>query len=154
VIAGRWAGGNHLLTVLMQAGCAFTVGMLVATSQTAADIGTITLVTLIVYGAQPAPFGRALTSGLLIVVGGLIQTALSVSLWPVHRFRPEGRAPGRLYESLAQPPHADAQASNPPPATAAILTARDALAGLRDGRSVESERYLALFSQAERMRLA
>src|SRR5262249_52562153 len=44
VFAGRLCGANHALAVTLSALCAFIVGMLVAISQTAADIGTITLV--------------------------------------------------------------------------------------------------------------
>src|SRR5262249_47268200 len=48
----------------------------------------------------------------------------------------------------------EAQAHHAPPATGPVLSARAALAGLGANRSLEAERYLALFSQAERMRLA
>src|SRR5438270_1501678 len=83
VFAGRWCGGNHALAVTLEAVCALIAGMMVAVSQPAADIATITLVTLIVFSAQPATFGGAVTSGLLIIAGGLLQTLLSVALWPV-----------------------------------------------------------------------
>jgi uncharacterized membrane protein YccC len=154
VFAGRWSGANHALAVTLEAACAFAAGMLVATGDTAGNIGAITLVTLIVYAAQPAPFGKALSSGLLIIAGGGLQTLLSIALWPVRRFYPEARALGTLYAALARTAESDARASEPPPATESILAARRALAGLNSNRSVESDRYLALFSQAERMRLA
>ena len=98
--------------------------MLVAVSQPAADIGTITLVTLIVFSAQPATFGGALTSGLLVVAGGLVQTLLSIALWPVRRFVPEARALGALYASLAHAAESEARATDAPPSTDSILAAR------------------------------
>ena len=54
VFAGRLCGHNHALTIMLEAICAFTAGILVAAGSTPADIGTITLVTLIVYSASPA----------------------------------------------------------------------------------------------------
>jgi uncharacterized membrane protein YccC len=154
VFAGRWSGENHALAVTLGAACALSAGMVLAIGQTAGDIGVITLVTLIVFAAQPAPFGKAVTSGALIAVGGLLQTLLSIALWPVRRFAPERRALANLYEGLTHTAKSEAQATEPPPATEAILAARTALSGLGANGSVEAERYLALFSQAERIRLA
>src|SRR5690349_15030110 len=48
VFAGRSCGGNHALAITLEALCAFAAGMLVATGDTAGNIGNITLVTLIV----------------------------------------------------------------------------------------------------------
>ncbi len=154
VFAGRWCGANHALAVTLEAACAFAAGMVVATGETAGNIGSITLVTLIIFSAQPAPAGKAFTSGLLILAGGALQTLLSVALWPVRRYYPEAMALGTLYAELARIAESEARALEAPPATAPILAARKAMAGLGQIHSVESERYLALFSQAERIRLA
>jgi uncharacterized membrane protein YccC len=154
VFAGRLCGGNHALAVTLEALCAFAAGMVVATGETAGNIGTITLVTLIVFAAEPASFGKAFTSGLLILAGGAMQTLFSMALWPVRRFFPEARALGVLYAELARIAATDARATLAPPATEPILAARRALEGLGSLHSIESDRYLALFSQAERMRLA
>ena len=72
----------------------------------------------------------------------------------MRRFYPEARALGSLYAALARTAESDARATEAPPATDSILAARSALAGLGSAHTVESERYLALFSQAERIRLA
>ena len=148
VLAGRLYGRDHAIIIALEAAGAFVVGLLVAVGQTPADIGTITLVTLIVFAASPAPFGKALSSALLALAGGGVQTTLSLALWPVRRYAPESRAVGALYTELALRTEEDA------PATEPILAARAALTGLARDRSVEAERYLALFSQAERMRLS
>jgi uncharacterized membrane protein YccC len=154
VFAGRLCGGNHALAVTLEALCAFAAGMVVATGDTAGNIGTITLVTLIVFAAEPASFGKAFSSGLLIIAGGALQTLLSIALWPVRRYFPEARALGTLYAELARIAATDARATLAPPATEPMLAARRALEGLGSMHSIESDRYLALFSQAERMRLA
>lgn len=154
VFAGRLCGANHTLAITLEAICAFAAGMLVATGEAAGNIGAITLVTLIVFSAQPAPFAKAVTSGLLIVAGGGLQTLLSIALWPVRRFYPEARALGTLYSELTRIAEGKSSATEAPPATEPILAARSALAGLSSIHNVESDRYLALFSQAERIRLA
>jgi len=155
VVAGRFLGSNHPLALLLEAICAFAAGVLVATGPTPGDIGGITLVTLIVFSASPATsVGRALTSGLLAMSGGLLQTIFSLALWPVHRYLPESRALAALYAELARSTAAGASPTDAPAATEAIVAARGALAALSSSRSVEAERFLALLSQAERIRLA
>src|SRR2546429_1328180 len=62
---------------------------LVAVGTTAADLGVISLVTLLIYAAQPLTTRQALISSALALGGGLLQTALSVALWPVRRYEPE-----------------------------------------------------------------
>lgn len=155
VFAGRLCGHNHILTLLLEAACAFAAGLLVATGPTPGDIGGITLVTLVVFSASPASsFGNALSSGLLALSGGVLQTIFSLALWPVHRYLPESRALALLYAELAASAASSAPATESPAATEPILAARAALGALDSARSVQAERYLALFSQAERIRLA
>lgn len=154
VVAGRYLGTQHGLALLLEAVCAFAAGLLVATGPTPGDIGGITLVTLIVFSASPASsFGKALSSGLLAVAGGLLQTIFALALWPVHRYLPESRALAALYAELARSAESLAAPTEAPVATEPIVAARAALGSLDATRSVEAERFLALFSQAERMRL-
>ncbi len=155
VFAGRLCGHNHALTIALEFICALIAGLLVALGSTPSDIGTITLVTLIVFSATPASsFGKALTSGALALAGGILQTLFSLALWPVNRYAPESRALALLYDEMAHNAESANPATEAPPATDTILAARSALAGLDANRSVEAERYLALFGQAERIRLA
>ena len=155
VIAGRLFGSHHAAALLLEALCALAAGLLVAAGPTPGDLGGITLVALIVFSGSPASSaGKALTSGILALAGGLLQTLLSLALWPVHRYLPESRALAALYAELARTADARAQAAEAPVATEPVVAARNALAGLDSSRSVAAERLLALFSQAERMRLA
>ena len=154
VFAGRLCGHDHMLAVLLSATCAFAAGMMVAIGQTPADIGTITLVTLVVFSAQPTSFSKALSSGLLVFAGALLQTILAVALWPVRRYLPERRALAALYAELARGAGSGAAATEAPPASTQSSQAQNALASLGNDRSVEGERYLALLSLAERIRLA
>ncbi len=154
VVAGGLCAHNVAIAVALAAACAFFAGLMVGVSATAADIGTITLVTLIVFSAHAMSAGAALQSGALALAGGLLQTAFALALWPLHRYQPERRALAALFAELesaaAEPPHIH----EAPPASSQSTDAQTSLAGLSGDRSLEAERYLALLSQAERIRLA
>jgi uncharacterized membrane protein YccC len=154
VFAGSLTGHLHAVAIVEAAVCAFAAGMMVAVSTTAADIGTVTLIVLVVFSAQEMSPKRAFIAGLLALGGGLLQTALALALWPVRRYAPERRALAALYSELARAAAAGAPPTEAPPASAHMSAAQTALAALSGDRSLEAERYLALFSQAERIRLA
>ena len=157
VAGGGLLGREHLLLILLAGACAFATGIMVAVGQTAADIGVMSLATLIVFAAQAMTPEVALQSGLLALGGGLLQLALALISWPVARYSPERRALATLYAALAR---AAAQGSEalaapdlPPPASLESTDAQRALSTLSGDGSVDAERYLALLSQAERIRL-
>ena len=142
------------LAITLEAACAFAAGMLVAAGQTAGDIGAITLVTLIVFSAEPASSAKPSPPACSSAAGGLLQTA------PLDRplagppLRPEARASPPSTLSLAR----DRGIPSPRRGSAArhrIHPRRPRVPRrARSPGNVESERYLALFNQAERMRLA
>lgn len=154
VFAGGLTGHLHAVAIAEAAACAFAAGMMVAVSTTAADIGTVTLIVLVVFSAQAMSPKRALIAGLLALGGGLLQTMLALALWPVRRYAPERHALATLYTELARAAATGAPPREAPPASAQISAAQTALQTLSGDRSLEAERYLALLSQAERMRLA
>ncbi len=155
VFAATLCGKYNAIALLLTTLWAFAAGMLVAVSQSAADVGVMSLVMLLVYSAVPLPPERAALAGLGALAGGLIQTALALSFWPLNRYAAERRALGNLYIALsnaaASPPDSAAQS---PPATAQSIAAQNALATLDQNHSVESERFRLLLIQAERMRLS
>jgi uncharacterized membrane protein YccC len=154
IFLGGITGHRNIEAVFVATAWAFIAGMLVAVGTTAADVGVISLVLLVVYAAQPLTPRQAAEAGLLALGGGLLQTALSIALWPVRRFDPERRALGDLFRELAEIAHKPPEAASAPPATAAATHAQDAIAGLGTDNSVESLRFRALLSQAERIRLS
>lgn len=79
VAAGGLAGGTYAAGPVLAA-AAFLAGMMVSLGTAQADLGTITLVTLIVFSAKPAPAVQALTAAALALAGGLFQTALTGAL--------------------------------------------------------------------------
>ena len=133
---------------------AFVAGLMVSLSPAAGDVGVISLVSLLIYAAQPLTPQQAAISGLLALAGGLLQTGLSIALWPVQPYEPERRVLAAFYQELASIAEAPLHASAAPPANAHSTKAQDALSGLSNERSLEALRYRSLLNQAERMRLS
>lgn len=153
VFAGAMSGRFHVLAVVLATIWAFIAGMFVALGGAAPDLGVISLVTLLIYSAQPLTAHQAAISGLLALGGGLLQTVLSVALWPVHRYDPERRALANLYQELAGSAGTALNVLSAPAAGVQSEQAQEALSALgRDGNP-ESMRYRALLAQAERIRL-
>ncbi len=154
VFAGGLFARQAVIVVALVAICGFLAGLTVAVGTTAADIGSIALVTLIVFSTRPMSVTEALQSGGVALAGGLLQTAFALALWPLHRYQPERRALSALFAELARAASAPPQIREAPPASDQSTQAQTALAGLSGDRSLEAERCLALLSQAERIRLA
>src|SRR5438270_1571020 len=154
VLLGALSGSHNVAAVIIATVWAFAAGMLVAAGTTAADLGVISLVTLLIYAAQPLTAQQALISSALALGGGLLQTALSVALWPVQRYEPERRALANFFLELARAAEQPLSATSAPPVTAHSAQAQEALSSLDSETSIEAVRYRALLSQAERIRLS
>ncbi len=154
VFAGGISDVSNTWAVVIAVAWAFGAGMLVSLGTEAADLGTISLVTLVVYAAQSMSPKTAALSGLLAFGGGLLQTGLSLFFWPLHRYRPEQRELAQLYGALSQIASVSSHFSGGPPGTADVTKTRLVLAPLMLNHNVEAERFRSLLSQAERIRLA
>ena len=154
VLLGGLSGSHNVAAVTIATLWAFAAGMLVAAGTTAADLGVISLVTLLIYAAQPLTPYQALISSGLALGGGLLQTAFSVALWPVQRYEPERRALANFFRQLARAAEQPLSATSAPPVTVHSTQAQQALSGLDRDSSIEAVRYRALLSQAERIRLS
>ncbi|MCC6363791.1 MAG: FUSC family protein [Bryobacterales bacterium] len=153
VLAGGLSGHSNWIAAVTAGLLAFAAGMMVALSAAAADVGVISLVTLIVYQANPLPVEHAAVSGFLAVAGGVFQTGLALAFWPLRRYGPERRALGELYDEMSRVAAARVSAAEAPPASAQSTHAQEEMATLAHDYSVEAERYRSLLNQAERMRL-
>jgi uncharacterized membrane protein YccC len=154
VFTGSLTAHNHLFAVLLATVWALVAGMLVALSTAAADVGVISLVTLLVYAAAPQSIEHAAAWGLFAFGGGILQTVLSLAFWPLRRYNPERRTLGGLFQELSRVAAAPGPATQAPQATAETMDAHDSLAALHRDHSIEGERYRSLLSQAERIRLS
>jgi len=154
VLLGGLTAHNNVASVLVATAWAFIAGMLVALGTTAADVGVISTVVLVVYAAQPLTPRQALEAAGLALCGGLLQILLSVALWPVRRYEPERRSLAALYSELTRIATHPSEATTAPLGTKEIVQAHDALGNLTTDTSLASLRYRALLSQAERIRLS
>ncbi len=102
VFAGAISGKHQIFAIALATAWAFVAGMFVAVGGAAPDLGVISLVTLLIYAAQPLTPRQAAISGGLALAGGLFQTALSVAFWPVHRYDPERSALASFYLELGE----------------------------------------------------
>ncbi len=154
VLLGALYGNHNAAAVIIATLWALAAGMFVAAGAAAADVGAISLVTLLIYAAQPLTTHQAFISSALALGGGLLQTALSIALWPVQRYEPERRALYNFFLELARAAERPLSATSAPPATIHSTQAQEALSGLDRETSIEAVRYRALLSQAERIRLS
>lgn len=154
VFLGPTIGHSGFAAVQVSALWAFAAGMLVAVSTAAADVGTISTVTLVVYASRSTTLERAVLAGLLALAGGLLQTGLSLAMWRLRRYQPERRVLGALFDEIAQTAASSTLATTAPPASTEIVQAHEALAGLSSDYSVEAERHRGVLNQAERLRLS
>ena len=154
VVIGGLCGRFPVLVTIAVAFWGFAAGLVVLLGTDAENLGVISLVTLIVYAAQPLTIERALNAGALAFAGGLFQTFLSISLWPISRREPERRALAKLYDELSMAALAAMKSQEAPPATFEMTHARDALGRLGRDHGSESQRLWSLLNQAERIRLS
>ena len=154
VFSGSLCGHHHATAILVAIAWAFAAGMLVALSTTAADLGALSLVVLVVFAAFPMSLEKAAISGLLAFAGGLLQTLLAIAFWPLRRYQPERRVLADLYLELSGAAASPVQATEAPPASEQSTQAQNSLAALDRDHSIEAERYRLLLSQAERTRLS
>jgi uncharacterized membrane protein YccC len=154
VTVGALVGHSNVVAVLVAMFWAFASGMLVALGTTAADLGVITLVTLVVFAARPLPPVLALRTGMTAFGGAMLQVLLSIAPWPWRRYEPERRIVASLYAALAGMARAPGVPSKSPPLTSQISDARDALMSLGGDHGEEAERLVFLLNQAERIRLS
>jgi uncharacterized membrane protein YccC len=120
----------------------------------AADMGSISLVILVVFSATPLPVDTAFQSGLIAFAGGLLLTILSVAVWPLGRYRPERQIIASLYLTLSKLASTPAGPEAPPPGSEQLIGTQNALTSLAQDHSPEAERCIFLLNQAERIRLS
>jgi uncharacterized membrane protein YccC len=154
VAAGGLAEPHAALAIIVATIWAFVAGISVAVGTTAADLSSISLVTLLVYAAYPLTPHEALISGVLALGGGLLQTALSVALWPVRRYEPERRALAEFFSTLARTAETPLTATASPAASHESDLAQQALSSLDGEDNIDAVRYRALLNQGERIRLS
>ncbi len=155
VFVGSLSGNNAASAIAVVACWAFLAGMLIAVSTTAGDLGLNTLVALIVFaGRGVSTWSGALETGLLVLGGGLLQTAFCLALWPLRRYEPERRALGHAYQALAKEVDPDNDGDTTTPLAPLSAEEQDTISALGNDHSMEGDRFRMLFDQADRLRLS
>jgi uncharacterized membrane protein YccC len=153
VCAGALSAQTHLTAIVAGMLWAFGAGMMVVLGSRAGDLGSVTLVTFIIFAARSLTVTEAFQTGLLAFGGGLFQTLLSIAVWPVRPHGPERRIIAGLYRALAGIAVSPAGAAGAPPASRSISDAQEAMQWLGDEHSRQTEPLVFLLNQAERIRL-
>jgi uncharacterized membrane protein YccC len=155
VFVGSVTGQFHTGAVLTAAAWAFAAGMMLAMGSQAGDLGTNTLVTVVVFAARGSstPTG-ALYSSLLVLGGGLLQTAMALLFWPLRGNKPQLLAVGQAFRDLASEVDPDPDTLKFVAIRTPSVQVQDTLTALGRDHSIAGERFRLLFDQADRLRLS
>lgn len=152
-VAGVAAHNFVVLFIILALG-AFLAGMLVVLDSVTADLGVIGLATLLIFSSAPMELNAALEMSLYAFLGGLLQTVISVGLWPIRRYKPERRALSSLYQDLAfLAMTVNYKRDTTPPGSLQSIETQNALIALSGDDRLEARRYRSLLSQGERVRI-
>ncbi|HEX2902727.1 MAG TPA: FUSC family protein [Jatrophihabitans sp.] len=154
VTAGLAAALGHsvLPSALLLAALGFLAGLLLTAGPSAAQAGIAATACALVLGHLPQPPWQAAQTGLLVLAGGVLQTALAIAAWPLGRHRPERFALSALYRQLAALAADPIGAASRPPVTPAIDDASAVLRGVGHDHGPSVEAYRVLLDEAIRAR--
>lgn len=151
-IAALSANNPALMFIFLTVG-AFFAGMLVVVDVVAADLGVVGVATFLIFSAQALEPSAALHLSLYTFAGGILQSLVSIGLWPMRRYKPERRALSNLYQDLAFLAVSPGPAKDAPMGTLQTIETQNALLALAGDDRTEARRYRSLLSQAERLRI-
>lgn len=156
-LVGTLTGGIDWLTVVLMAVWGFAAGLSVCLGMAPAFLGVNAALGLLLAAYFPGDLSEGLERAGLTALGGLVQTALALAIWPLRPFRPERIAVANAYRAMAA--FVDAMAAGAttdaevPKLHAAVNRAR-ALLDDSEGRSVSTtpagEAFRTLMLEADR----
>lgn len=150
-VCGQWPLALLLVTALWGFGGA----LLVAIGPHTTRAGLVSLILLVITGAEPHTAAEALLVAAAIFAGGLLQTLFAIAAWPLQRYRPERLALAGVLRGLAASARSEvrAGASVSLPPSLNDLQALLFGAGRAHGRAVDAFRTLAELSERIRLEL-
>jgi uncharacterized membrane protein YccC len=155
IVLGSLAGHSGAAATLVATLWGFASGWLVALGPAASFVGLQSAVAAIIAQGFAANSTDAFLRGVIVFGGGLIQTLLVVTIWPLRRYPAERAAIGAIYRSLARYADAIPSLDNAPPEPNTLVAAA---ATLRDpqpfARSTNLLAFRALIDEAERVRVS
>lgn len=100
IFVGSLAGHANVTAVLIASLAAFISGLLVAVGPAAAFVGLHSCVAVLVAAGFPSDVAGAARAAALVFGGGVMQTLLVVTIWPLRRFSVERQTIATAYRTL------------------------------------------------------
>jgi hypothetical protein len=100
IFIGALAGHSSVAAVVVAAGAAFLSGMTIALGPAAAFVALQSCVAVLVAGGFPLNVPDAARAAAIVFGGGVIQTLLVVTIWPLRRFTVERHTIATAYRTL------------------------------------------------------
>lgn len=151
--AGSILGEWPLALIVVAAGWGFAASLLVALGPHATRAGLISMILLVVLGAEPLASTQALPAAALIVAGGLLQTLFAVAAWPLQRYRPERLAVAEALRGIATLARLSVASGESVALPPSLNDLQQLLFGSGRSRGRAMEAFQVLAELAERMRI-
>jgi uncharacterized membrane protein YccC len=152
-LVGGLAAYSLPALVIVTALWGYAYGIIASLGPAATTVGINSVIALVVFSHFQLSFPMVVGEALLVLAGGLVQTLLLVSVWPLRRFSTERRSLAGACRSLSA--YARTIASGRPelPAAAPIATVRQTLADPQPfARRGDIAAFQALLDETERVR--
>jgi uncharacterized membrane protein YccC len=153
-LVGVVAGGSLPTLVVVTAFWGYAYGIAASLGPAATTVGINSVIALVVFGHFQVPVHQAFGLAGLVLAGGLVQTFLLVSVWPLRRFSAERHALAGAARSLAA--YARRLAHEGPeaaPAAQPFATVRQTLADPQPfAQRGDIAAFQALLNELERVR--
>jgi uncharacterized membrane protein YccC len=151
--AGSILGESRLALVIVAALWGFAAALLVALGPHATRAGLISMILLVVLGAEPLATAEALPVALLIVAGGMLQMLFAIAAWPLQRYRPERIAVAGALRGIAELGRRNVASGDSVPLPPSLNDLQALLFGRGRARGRAVEAFQVLAELAERMRI-
>ena len=151
--AGSILGEWRLALVFVAALWGFAAALLVALGPHATRAGLISMILLVVLGAEPLRATEAWPAAVLIFAGGVLQTLFAIAAWPLQRYRPERMAVADALRGIAALGRQTIASGEPVPLPPSLNDLQALLFGSGRARGRAVEAFQVLAELAERMRI-
>ncbi|HEX6612837.1 MAG TPA: FUSC family protein, partial [Rhodanobacteraceae bacterium] len=150
--AGSILGESRPALVFVAALWGFAAALLVALGPHATRAGLISMILLVVLGAEPLRATEAWPAALLIFAGGVLQTLFAIAAWPLQRYRPERLAVADALRGIAALGRRTVARGESVPLPPSLNDLQALLFGSGRARGRAVEAFQVLAELAERMR--
>lgn len=153
VFVGSLTGHSAAASILVATIWAFAAGLVVALGAGPTFVGLQSIVAILVAGGFPSDVGGAVARAALVLAGGLVQTFLVMTVWPLRRFSVERRNLGAVYRTLASYASTIADPHSVAPEPHTLASTPSPFADPQPfARSHQTFIFQALLDEAERIR--